>query len=125
MVTARAPFIVLLRPASGNATSAPTAVAKSAVPKAPSVRFRACRTAGMRETQLAKPNPLRKKTVEIAARARDFEMGLEDIFTLRRSERCVIERIRVVSSILVHQGKRGCGLRPALPGEDKDSYVRG
>jgi hypothetical protein len=102
MVSARAPFIVLLRPVSGNATSAPTAVAKSAVPKAPSVRFRACRTAGMRDTQLAKPNPLRKKMAAIAVRAWDFEMGLEGILRLRRSERCIFERIRVLSSILVH-----------------------
>ena len=114
MVSALASFIVLLRPVSVNATSAPTAVARSAVPKAPSVRFRACRTAGMRDTQLAKPNPLRKKMAAIAARAWDFEMGLEDILRLRRPERCVFERIRVLSSIFEHHGKRG-GLRPAPP----------
>jgi len=115
MVSARAPFIVVLRPVSGNATSAPTAMAKSAVPKAPSVRFSACRTAGMRDTQPAKPNPLRKKMAAMAARAWDFEMGLEGILRLRRPEWCVVERIRVVSSILEHGGKRsyGCGLRPA------------
>ncbi len=82
MVSARAPFIVLLRPVSGNATSAPTAMAKSAVPKAPSVRFSACRTVGIRDTQLAKPNPLRKKMAAMAARAWDLEMGLEDIFKI-------------------------------------------
>jgi hypothetical protein len=40
----------------------------------------------MRDTQLAKPNPLRKKRAAVAARAWDFEMGLEDILRLRRSE---------------------------------------
>ena len=90
MVSARAPFIVVLRPVSGNATSAPTAVAKSAVPKAPSVRFSACRTAGMRDTQLAKPKPLRKKMAAMAARAWDFEMGLEDIW----GERQIVLRVK-------------------------------
>lgn len=76
IVSVRAPLTTLPRPVSGNATSAPTAVANRAVPKAPSVRFRACRTAGMRDTQLAKPNPLRKKIAATAARALDLEMGL-------------------------------------------------
>jgi hypothetical protein len=34
----------------------------------------------MRDTQLAKPNPLRKKMAAMAARAWDFETGLEAIW---------------------------------------------
>jgi len=42
----------------------------------------------MRDTQLAKPNPLRKKIAATAARALDLEMGLggweADIFEIER-----------------------------------------
>src|SRR4030081_886223 len=112
--------MTLPRPASGNATSAPTPVANSAVPNAPSVRFKACRTAGMRDTQLAKPNPLRKKMAAVAARALDFEMdvdiGVEGLrfFGLEHLT-CTNEHIRVVSSILEHHGKGTLLTAPAGP----------
>jgi hypothetical protein len=40
--------------------------------------------------------------------------GLGGHLGSRWSEGCAFERIRVVSSILEHQGKRDRGLRPAL-----------
>jgi 3,4-dihydroxy-2-butanone 4-phosphate synthase len=60
----------------------------------------------MRDTQVAKPNPLRKKMAAVAARAWDFEIAI----TLARA--CRFERIGVLSSIKEHSRKRVAATSP-------------
>jgi hypothetical protein len=58
----------------------------------------------MRDTQVAKPNPLRKKMAAVAARAWDLEIGIG--LGVAGAVACRFERIGVLSSIKEHSRKR-------------------
>jgi hypothetical protein len=68
--TRRAPTRVTRRPESGIAASDPTATNSSAKPRPRSVAPMSSRTAGMRDTQVAKSPPLAAKTKRVAQVAR-------------------------------------------------------
>ena len=68
-VTRRLPNRDDPQPASGMATTAPSAIASSASPSMPWLRPRAACNAGMRETQVANSVPFMKKVSATANRA--------------------------------------------------------
>src|SRR4051794_35414811 len=69
VVTARLPNRLIIHPAAGCATRAPSAIKSSAIPSVPSLKPSRCLTSGIRATQLATTAPFIKKIVATASRA--------------------------------------------------------
>ena len=69
ITTRRAPKRCTEPPVDGSATTAPIEAASRSSPSLAGLRSRACRTDGIREAQVAKAKPLRKKVASTALRA--------------------------------------------------------
>ncbi len=67
--TRTVPQALMAAPVLGSATTDPTAIASRTRPSWPLVRPKLDRTSGIRDTQLAKTSPLRKKVSPTALRA--------------------------------------------------------